>query len=191
MLQHSPHAHRPCSHASLVGDRRRKRTSARLWQQFLLASVAAQRIDEQTESNAAARLLARFGAHIGFGAAALAALLGWLVRGPSSISTPIPALGYFLGLVAIACMTRCSSIRCANAFAFLKFLGPTKNWFRTHMVLGTLGPLAALYHCNFTTGSVNSRIALYAALARGRQRLRRPLHLFEDPCRALRTAHGS
>ena len=32
------------------------------------------------------------------------------------------------------------------------------------MVLGTLGPLAALYHCNFTTGSVNSRVALYAAL---------------------------
>ena len=32
------------------------------------------------------------------------------------------------------------------------------------MLLGTLGPLAALYHCNFTTGSVNSRVALYAAL---------------------------
>jgi len=32
------------------------------------------------------------------------------------------------------------------------------------MFLGTLGPLAALYHCNFTTGSVNSRVALYAAL---------------------------
>ncbi len=33
------------------------------------------------------------------------------------------------------------------------------------MILGTLGPLAALYHCNFTAGAVNSRVALFAALA--------------------------
>jgi hypothetical protein len=123
-------------------------------------TVAAQQIDERGLTT---QILARFGAHIGFGAAALAALLGWALR-EHRIFDADSGVGYVLGIVAVASMAALLAYPLRKRFAFLKFLGPTKNWFRTHMALGTLGPLAALYHCNFTTGSVNSRIALYAAL---------------------------
>jgi hypothetical protein len=125
--------------------------------------AAGERIGVETEDDRGGRILARFGAHFGFGIAALAALIGWLVRDRRILDADF-GLGYFLGLVAVACMFGLLVYPLRKRFALLKFLGPTKNWFRTHMFLGTLGPLAALYHCNFTTGSVNSRVALYAAL---------------------------
>jgi hypothetical protein len=125
-------------------------------------AVEARRIDDD-ERSAGRQFVARFSAHIGFGLAAFAALLGWLYR-EHEIFDADGGVGYFLGLVAVTCMAALLVYPLRKRFAFLKFLGPTKSWFRTHMVLGTLGPLAALYHCNFTTGSVNSRVALYAAL---------------------------
>jgi len=125
--------------------------------------VGARRTDEHDEPADARQLFARFGARIGFGVAALAALIGWLYR-EHRIFDADSGVGYFLGLVAIASMSALLVYPLRKRFAFLKFLGPTKNWFRTHMVLGTLGPLAALYHCNFAAGAVNSRVALYAAL---------------------------
>jgi len=33
-----------------------------------------------------------------------------------------------------------------------------------HMILGLVGPLLVLYHCNFRLGSFNSRVALYCML---------------------------
>ncbi len=47
---------------------------------------------------------------------------------------------------------------------FLHRLGSTRRWFRMHMILGLLGPLLVLYHCNFQLGSFNSRVALYCML---------------------------
>ena len=47
---------------------------------------------------------------------------------------------------------------------FLHKLGSTRRWFRMHMILGLLGPLLVLYHCNFQLGSFNSRVALYCML---------------------------
>jgi hypothetical protein len=123
-------------------------------------AVAARQSDKR---GFATQLVARFGAHIGFGAAALAVLIGWLLRERRVLDADT-GLGYFLGIVAVASMAALLVYPLRKRFAFLKFLGPTKNWFRTHMALGTVGPLAALYHCNFATGAVNSRVALYAAL---------------------------
>jgi hypothetical protein len=122
--------------------------------------VAARQSDER---GFAEQLFARFGAHIGFGAAALAVLLGWSLRERRVLDADT-GLGYLLGIVAVASMAALLVYPLRKRFAFLKFLGPTKNWFRTHMALGTIGPLAALYHCNFAAGAVNSRIALCAAL---------------------------
>jgi hypothetical protein len=120
-------------------------------------------LDQQHEQSFGRQLVARFGAHIGFGAAALAVLLGWVYRERITLDAD-SGIGYFLGIVAVTSMTALLLYPLRKRLAFLKFLGPTKDWFRTHMVLGTLGPVAALYHCNFTTGSFNSRVALYAAL---------------------------
>jgi hypothetical protein len=42
--------------------------------------------------------------------------------------------------------------------------GAIKYWFSIHMMLGILGPVLILFHCNFQLGSQNSNIALYSML---------------------------
>jgi hypothetical protein len=140
-----------------------QRTSARYMAAVSSRAIAGERIGEGGEHGRYGRILARYGAHLGFGIAALAALTGWLARDRRILDADY-GFGYFLGLVAVACMSALLVYPLRKRFAFLKFLGPTKNWFKAHMLLGTLGPLAALYHCNFTTGSVNGSVALYAAV---------------------------
>jgi len=90
--------------------------------------------------------------------------VGWASRG-AHVLTAKSGLGYVLGYLGVGCMLALLMYPLRKRLKFLSFLGPTKNWFRTHMMLGTLGPLCALYHCNFSPGSVNSRVALFAALS--------------------------
>lgn len=73
-------------------------------------------------------------------------------------------VGYALGIVSISCMAVLLLYPLRKRFRFLRFLGPLKKWFRNHMILGVSAPIAALYHCNFQLGSLNSRIALFSAL---------------------------
>src|SRR6185295_6123670 len=109
------------------------------------------------------RAYERFGAHIGFGTAGVVLLVGWLNRDVRAWRAG-DAFGYSLGVVALACMLLLLMYPLRKRLRFLSFLGATKHWFRTHMILGTSGPLLALYHCNFTIGSFNSRVALVSAL---------------------------
>jgi hypothetical protein len=109
------------------------------------------------------RVYARFGAHLGFGSAALVLLIGWLGRDTHDLSAKA-GLGYALGIAGLTCMLALLIYPLRKRLRFLAFLGATKSWFRTHMILGTVGPLAALYHCNFKLGSVNDRVALFSAL---------------------------
>ena len=50
------------------------------------------------------------------------------------------------------------SLRKKNVFT----LGSMKFWLRLHITLGICGPLFVLYHCQFTTKSMNSTVALYS-----------------------------
>ena len=100
----------------------------------------------------------------GFGLAAGLLLLGLLLRDQHLI-TAERGLGYFLGIVAVCCMLVLLLYPLRKRYRVLKFIGPLPKWFRNHMVLGVSAPIAALYHCNFQTGSLNSKIALYSALA--------------------------
>jgi hypothetical protein len=109
------------------------------------------------------RIYLRYGAHIGFSSAALILAFGWWRRGSLDISADT-GVGYALGIGALTCMLLLLLYPLRKRLKFLAFLGPTKNWFRTHMILGTVGPIAALYHCNFELGSFNSRVALFSAL---------------------------
>ncbi len=92
-----------------------------------------------------------------------ALLLGWLYRDTRDLNAE-SGLGYLLGIVAVFCMVTLLVYPVRKRFRLLRFIGSVKNWFRTHMMLGALGPLAALYHCNFQLGSLNSQVALYSAL---------------------------
>ncbi|MBV8851875.1 MAG: hypothetical protein JOY91_00680, partial [Sinobacteraceae bacterium] len=79
--------------------------------------------------------------------------------------TPRRGLGYALGIIGGSLMLLLLVYSARKRFRWLRFLGPTVGWFRTHMLLGVLGPLCILYHANFNLGAANSNVALFSMLA--------------------------
>ena len=100
---------------------------------------------------------------LGFGLAALLIIVGWQLREYELLSAE-HGLGYFFGIVSVSCMLLLLLYPLRKRIKKLKFLGPLPRWFRNHMIFGMSAPIAALYHCNFSLGSLNSRIALFSAL---------------------------
>jgi len=90
-------------------------------------------------------------------------IVGYLLREYSPI-TPEFGVGYWLGIVGGSMMLSLLIYPLRKRIRWLHVLGPTKHWFRMHMIFGLVGPLLILYHCNFTIGSINSRVALYCML---------------------------
>jgi len=90
-------------------------------------------------------------------------VFGWLVRDYSFIK-PEEGAGYWLGVTGGTLMVLLLLYPLRKRIRMLHALGPTKHWFRLHMIFGLLGPLAILYHCNFQLGSFNSQVALYCML---------------------------
>jgi len=78
--------------------------------------------------------------------------------------TPEYGTGYWLGIVGGSMMLLLLLYPLRKRIRWLHVFGPTKQWFRMHMVFGLVGPLLILYHCNFKLGSINSRVALYCML---------------------------
>ncbi len=106
---------------------------------------------------------ARLAAPAGFTLAFTAVLVGWLYRDTRDLQAE-SGLGYALGVISASCMLILLIYPVRKRIRLLKFIGPVRNWFRIHMMLGVLAPLTALYHCNFQLGSLNSQVALYSAL---------------------------
>lgn len=79
--------------------------------------------------------------------------------------TPRRGLGYALGIIGGSLMLLLLVYSARKRLRWLRFLGPTVGWFRTHMLLGVLGPLCILYHANFNLGAANSNVALFSMLA--------------------------
>jgi hypothetical protein len=88
---------------------------------------------------------------------------GWLVR-DLRLTTPEQGTGYWLGIIGGVLMLSLLLYPLRKRIRFLHKLGSTRSWFRMHMILGLVGPLLVLYHCNFQLGSFNSRVALYCML---------------------------
>jgi hypothetical protein len=88
---------------------------------------------------------------------------GWTTQTARYIN-PYRGFGYTLGIVGGSLMLVLLAYSLRKRWAWLEFLGSTPNWFRFHMVLGIAGPLAILYHCNFSTGATNSNVALFSML---------------------------
>lgn len=95
--------------------------------------------------------------------AAIALVLGWLLPTERYI-TPERGVGYSLGIIGGSCMLLLLLYSARKRVHWLQFLGPVARWFRGHMVLGILGPLAILYHSNFRLGATNSNVALISML---------------------------
>jgi hypothetical protein len=94
----------------------------------------------------------------------VAIVVGWIDRGDDGLD-PEHGLGYALGviggslmLILLAYPLRKRAKRRARAMGSVGF------WFRFHMLLGLLGPLAVLYHARFSWGALNSAVALGAMI---------------------------
>ncbi|TLY83141.1 MAG: pyridine nucleotide-disulfide oxidoreductase [Gammaproteobacteria bacterium] len=88
---------------------------------------------------------------------------GWTTQTGRYIN-PYRGAGYALGIIGGSLMLVLLAYSLRKRWAWLEFLGSTPSWFRFHMVLGIAGPLAILYHCNFSTGATNSNVALFSML---------------------------
>lgn len=95
---------------------------------------------------------------------AAAILYGWMHRADRGIN-PEHSIGYALGIVGGVTMLILLAypIR-KRSRTRSRAVGSVGFWFRTHMLLGLLGPLAILYHSRFSWGALNSAVALGAMI---------------------------
>lgn len=105
--------------------------------------------------------LVSLGVLAGVGAAIV---LGWLHRHDSWIN-PEHGLGYGLGIAGATMMLILLGYPIRKRVrARRRAAGSVGFWFRFHMLLGLIGPLAILFHSRFTFGAVNSAVALGAMI---------------------------
>ncbi|MEM8815220.1 MAG: hypothetical protein AAFX56_10115 [Pseudomonadota bacterium] len=109
------------------------------------------------------KLYDRYGTAAGMTLAALAIFVGYAGRDSRRLFAE-QGLGYALGIVGSLLILTLLLYPLRKRIKLLKVLGPVKNWFRVHMMLGVVGPLAILYHSNFALGSVNSTAAMLSML---------------------------
>jgi hypothetical protein len=105
----------------------------------------------------------RHGAHLGYALAGLLIVVGWLGRDQRNIHAE-NGIGYTLGIVGGSLMLILLLYSVRKRVRGLARFGETRHWFRGHMILGIVGPLLILYHCNFELGDLNSNVALYCTL---------------------------
>lgn len=94
---------------------------------------------------------------------AVAVLVGWLQR-DEEIWTPKSGTGYWLGIIGALAMLLLLIYSLRKRFKSTRMIGTIPFWFRTHMLLGTLGPVLILFHANFRLGALNSNVAFFAML---------------------------
>ncbi|MDE2437298.1 MAG: hypothetical protein KGM49_13665 [Sphingomonadales bacterium] len=98
-------------------------------------------------------------------AAVVAAIVfGWLHRHDDWIN-PDHGIGYALGIIGGSLMLILLAYPLRKrAKRASKAVGSVGFWFRLHMLLGLIGPLAILYHSRFSWGALNSAFALGAMI---------------------------
>lgn len=89
--------------------------------------------------------------------------LGWQDRNSLRL-TAENGLGYALGIIGGSFILLLLLYPARKRLSFMRRLGPIKWWFRGHMMLGIIGPVCILYHCNFHLGSLNSNVSLLCML---------------------------
>jgi hypothetical protein len=90
-------------------------------------------------------------------------IYGWMNRSDASIN-PENGWGYALGIIGGSMMLLLLFYPFRKRVKFLRNTGSVGFWFRFHMLLGLLGPVAILYHSRFSWGALNSAVAMTAML---------------------------
>lgn len=88
---------------------------------------------------------------------------GWQNRDMEIINAEY-GTGYALGIIGGSMMLMLMLYPLRKRVKLMRTWGPVRYWFKTHMLFGILGPVAILFHSNFSLGSVNSNMALYSML---------------------------
>jgi len=88
---------------------------------------------------------------------------GWIHRADPQIN-PEHGIGYKLGILGGSMMLLLLIYPFRKRIRVLSAIGSVGFWFRFHMLLGLLGPVAILYHARFSWGALNSAVALGAML---------------------------
>jgi hypothetical protein len=99
-----------------------------------------------------------------FGVIVTALLVACYLLPTSAYLSPRSGLGYLLGIAGGTMMLVLLVYPLRKRRPQATHLGSTAFWFRLHMVLGILGPVAILVHCNFRFGATNSNVALISML---------------------------
>lgn len=106
----------------------------------------------------------RFTSYLVLGGVVAAIIYGWLHR-DDAIIDPEHGLGYALGIIGGTMMIILLGYPLRKrARPASRAVGSVGFWFRFHMLLGLLGPLAILYHSRFNWGALNSAFALGAMI---------------------------
>lgn len=88
---------------------------------------------------------------------------GWQQR-PEWPLTAESGWGYALGIIGGSLMLMLILYPLRKHLRSMRRMGPTKYWFRIHMLFGVLGPVCILFHTGFQLGSLNSNVALFCML---------------------------
>jgi len=88
---------------------------------------------------------------------------GWLNR-DSGYLVAESGLGYMLGILGGCFFLLLLTYSLRKRWKRVSRVLSVKFWFRFHMMLGVLGPVAILFHCNFRLASLNSTVSLYCML---------------------------
>lgn len=88
---------------------------------------------------------------------------GFLLK-DEELFTAESGVGYWLGIIGGSLMILLIIYPIRKHLKSARYIGSVRFWFKTHMLFGVAGPMAILYHSNFSTGSLNSSIALLCML---------------------------
>jgi hypothetical protein len=97
---------------------------------------------------------------LGYLGAALSMAIGWVVNDRTLLVNPNEGIGYWLGITGASLMAVLLLYPIRKRVKWMRFIGTTAHWFRIHVIFGVVGPILILYHCNFTSGSLNASVAL-------------------------------
>lgn len=129
--------------------------------ELIISDTEVGKRDRVTPADTAAKR--RLSAIYAYAALAAALLVGWMLR-DARIVDPAEGTGYWLGITGASLMVILLLYPLRKKMSWLGVLGSVRNWFRLHIFFGLFGPLLILYHCNFSLGSFNSKVALYCML---------------------------
>jgi hypothetical protein len=71
---------------------------------------------------------------------------------------------FWLGVTGASLMALLLLYPLRKTLSRTRFLGSVGGWFHLHIVIGLIGPVLILYHCNFGHGGSNANVALWSML---------------------------